>query len=207
MVVHRYEASELARVLQGVRENGTILLAGEGGVGKSTAAAQLATAVAHQRSGLAYWLDHDQLAHDLIVATFDRVHAATDRVVLVEEGDPRGRGFEPLTWENALAQVPANAACVVVDSLETWAGSYAEQAALARVVAAHPAAVKLVLCGTNSGGQVEGRAQLRRVGDAIVVLHPDVWDVRKCRWLPGCPRQVARLSREDEPPAPDHSQD
>jgi predicted ATP-dependent serine protease len=48
-----------SRVLGGVRAQGTILLAGEAGAGKSTVAAELAAAVAEERSGLAYWLDRD----------------------------------------------------------------------------------------------------------------------------------------------------
>jgi hypothetical protein len=203
MIVHRYDSSELARVLEGVRENGTILLAGDGGIGKSTAAAELAAAVAYQRSGLAYWLDRDQQAHDLIAATFERVHADMDRVVLVEEAEPLEQGFEPLTWEGALAHVPATAACIVLDSLETWAESYAEQPSVARAVAGHAATVKVVLCGTNSEGEVEGRAQLRRVGDAIVVLRPKVWDIQKCRWLPECPKQVPRQPADEHHGSPD----
>jgi predicted ATP-dependent serine protease len=198
MVVHRYPASELARVLGGIRENGTILLAGEGGVGKSTASAELAAAVARDRNGLAYWLDRDQQAHDLIAALFDRVDAEMDRIVLVEERDPRDPAYQPLTWERALSDVPDRAACIVIDSVETWAATYAEQRALARAAAAHAAAVKLVLCGTNAAGQLEGLAQLRRVGDAVVLLEPDVWNVRKCRWLPDCPRRFPRQHRPEE---------
>jgi hypothetical protein len=195
MLVHPYEASELARVLGGIRENGTILLAGEGGAGKSTAAAQLAACVAQRWNGLAYWLDRDQQAHDLVAALFERSTADMSRVVLVEERDAQEEGFGSLTWNDVLDNVPATASCVVVDSLETWAGSYTEQAAFARLVAGHGAAVKLILCGTNSTGDVEGLAQLRRVGDAVVVLRADAWEVRKCRWLPDCPRQVARPQR------------
>jgi predicted ATP-dependent serine protease len=119
MVVHQYEVSELARVLHGIRRGGTIILAGEAGAGKSTVAAELAAAVAEKHRRLAYWLDRDQQAHDLIAALFSRVHARMDRIVLVDERDPREKGYEPLTWTSALAHVPADAACVVIDSLET----------------------------------------------------------------------------------------
>jgi predicted ATP-dependent serine protease len=190
MVVHRYDHSELARVLEGIRESGTVLLAGHGGVGKSTAAAELAAAVAEARHGLAYWLDQDQQAHDLVAALFDRIGANDHRVVLVEES--QADSGEPLSWQAALASVPSNAACLVVDSLETWATSYAEQATLARAAAVHPATVKLVLCGTNAAGDLEGLARLRRAGDAVVVLRADAWEVQKCRWLPDCPREIER---------------
>ena len=195
MIVHPYDASELARVLHGIREAGTIILAGEAGAGKSTVAAELAAAVAEARNGLSYWLDRDQQAHDLIAALFSRVYAPMDRVVLVEERDPSDLDYEPLTWGSALAQVPGDAACVVIDSLETWASTYGEQAALARAVAAHDATVKLVLAGTNATGDVEGIARLRRVGDAVVVLDAHSWLVRKCRWLPDCPQRVQRERR------------
>ena len=76
----------------------------------------------------------------------------------------------------------------------------AEQRAAARDVAAHAAMVKVILCGTNAAGEVEGLAQLRRVGDAIVVLQLEGWHVRKCRWLPDCPRLIPRQPRTQEPP-------
>jgi len=200
MTVIPYEASEVARVLGGVRAQGTILLAGEAGAGKSTVAAELAAAVAEQRGGLSYWLDRDQQAHDLIATLFTRVNASMDRVVLVEERDPGEEGYEPLDWRAALAHVPGEAACVVWDSLETWAGSYGEQADLARAVSAHGAVVKLILCGTNAAGDVEGLARLRRAGDAVLVLDVEGWLVKKCRWLPDCPQRFPRLAREDHVP-------
>ena len=195
MVVHPYDDSELARVLHGVREGGTIILAGEAGAGKSTIAAELAAAVAEARNGLSYWLDRDQQAHDLIAALFSRVDAPMDNIVLVEERDPSELDYEPLTWSNALEQVPDDAACIVIDSLETWACTYSEQAALTRAVAAHGATVKLVLAGTNAAGDVEGIARLRRVGDAVIVLDAQTWFVRKCRWLPDCPQRFKRERR------------
>jgi energy-coupling factor transporter ATP-binding protein EcfA2 len=208
MIVHPYDA-ELARVLHGIRAGGTILLAGEAGVGKSTVAAECAAAVAEARRGLAYWLDRDQQAHDLIAALFARSHAPIDRVVLVEERDLDDPEYAPLSWATAFEQVPADAACIVIDSLETWANTYAEQAAFARAVSGHAATVKLVLAGTNAAGDVEGVARLRRVGDAVVVLDASSWLVRKCRWLPGCPQRFPRqrLNDRDEPPedeAPPH---
>ena len=203
MIIHPYNDSELARVLHGIREGGTIILAGEAGAGKSTIAAELAAAVAEARNGLSYWLDRDQQAHDLIATLFSRVYAPMDRVVLVEERDPSEVDFEPLTWVNALGQVPGDAACIVIDSLETWASTYTEQAALARAVSAHDATVKLVLAGTNAAGDVEGIARLRRVGDAVIVLDAHTWFVRKCRWLPDCPQRFQRERRIafQEPPA------
>lgn len=202
MIIHPYDDSELARVLHGIREGGTIILAGEAGAGKSTVAAELAAAVAEARNGLSYWLDRDQQAHDLIAALFSRVYAPMDRIVLVEERDPSEPDYEPLTWVNALEQVPSDAACVVIDSLETWASTYTEQAALARAAAAHNATVKLVLAGTNAAGDVEGIARLRRVGDAVIVLEAHTWFVRKCRWLPDCPQRFKRERRVayHEPP-------
>ena len=64
-------------------------------------------------------LDRDQQAYDLIADLFTRVDASMERVVLVEECDPRDEGYEPLEWRSALAHVPGEAACAVWDSLET----------------------------------------------------------------------------------------
>ena len=103
-------------------------------------------------------------------------------------------------WRSALAHLPGEAACAVWDSLETWAGSYIEQAELARAVSAHGAAVKLIPCGTNAAGDVEGLARLRRAGDAVVVLDAEGCLVKKCRWLPDCPQRFPRRPREDDEP-------
>ena len=204
MTVIPYDASELARILGGVRKGGTVLLAGEAGAGKSTVAAELAAAVAEERGGLSYWLDRDQQAHDLIATLFTRVNASMDRVVLVEERDPGEDDHEPLDWRGALTHVPGEAACVVRDSLETWAGSYGEQAELARAVSAHGAAVKLILCGTNAAGDVEGLARPRRAGASVLVLDAEGCLVKKFRWLPDCPPAIpaegARGSRAACPP-------
>ena len=198
MAVHPYDASELARVLHGIRAGGTILLAGEAGVGKSTVAAELAAAVAEARRGLSYWLDGDQQSRHHIAALFSRSHAPIDRVVLVEERDPADPDYEPLTGATACKQIPADATCIVIDSLETWANTYAQQAAFARAVSAHRASVKLILAGCGA----DGVARLRGVGDAFVVLDARSWLVRRCRWLPGCPQRFPRQRPNDreEPP-------
>ena len=102
---------------------------------------------------------------------FSRSHAPIDGVVLVEERHPDDPDCELLTWVTAFEQVPADAACTVVDSLEAWADRYAEQAAFAHAVPGHGASVKLVLAGTNAAGDVEGVARLRgrdRAGHALV---------------------------------------
>ena len=84
------------------------------------------------------------------------------------------------------------------DSPDTWASSYSEQVALARAVAEHSAAVKVILCGTNADGRVEGLARLRRAGDAVVVLDAEGWLLTKCRWLPDCPRRFPRDGQEED---------
>jgi hypothetical protein len=60
--------------------------------------------------------------------------------------------------------------------------------------------VKLILCGTNAAGDVEGLARLRRAGDAVLVLDAEGWLVKKCRWLPDCPQRFPRQAREDHVP-------
>jgi hypothetical protein len=120
-------------------------------------------------------LDRDPQAHDLIAALFSRSHAPIGRVVLVEERDPGDPEDEPRTWATAFEQVTANATCTVIDSPETWANTYAEQASFARAGSGHGASVKLILADTHAAGEVEGVARLRRVGDAVVVLDARSW--------------------------------
>ena len=74
-----------------------------------------------------------------------------------------------------------------------------DQADLARRVRTR-AAVKLVLCGTNAAGDVEGLARVRRAGDAVIVLDAEGWLVKKCRWLPHCPQHFPRRPRVDDDP-------
>ena len=85
----------------------------------------------------------------------------------------------------------------MIDSLETWASIYAEQATLMLAVSGLDAAFKLVLAGTNAAGDVERVARLRRVEEAVVVLDATSWFVRKCRWLPGCPQRFPRQRPDD----------
>lgn len=55
--------------------------------------------------------------------------------------------------------MPSEAACAVWDSLETWSGSCTEQVELARATSSHGATVKLIPCGMNAAGDVEGLAR------------------------------------------------
>jgi predicted ATP-dependent serine protease len=202
MIVDPYDA-ELSLLLHGIRRLGTIVLAGKAGAGKSTLAAELAAAVAEEMDGTSYWLDRDQQALDLISAVFTRTGSPTDRVTLVRERDRDDPAWEELTWQTALASVPEDAACLVVDSLEAWAEHYAEQSLIARTVLSHGARVKVLIAGANKEGKVEGLARLERACDAVVVVTPKEFYVSKCRWLRPefggrQPRQF--LTEPDTPP-------
>jgi energy-coupling factor transporter ATP-binding protein EcfA2 len=183
MIVDPYDA-ELSHLLHGIRRLGTVVLAGGAGAGKSTLAAELATAVAEETQGTSYWLDRDQQALDLIHELFRRTDSPTDRITLIREKDPEDPRWEELTWQKALACVPADAACLVVDSLEAWADTYPEQSAIARAVLSHGARVKILIAGANQEGKVEGLAKLQRASDAVVLVTPNEFYVSKCRWLP-----------------------
>jgi len=182
MIVDPYDA-ELSLLLHGIRRLGTVVLAGKAGAGKSTLAAELATAIAEEMPGTSYWLDRDQQAIDLIVELFNRTGSSRERVTLIRERDRQDPDWQELTWEKALAAVPANAACLVLDSLEAWGETYAAQSAIARAVLSHGARVKVLIAGANKEGHVEGLAKLERACDAVVLVTPEEFYVSKCRWL------------------------
>ena len=99
-----------------------------------------------------------------------------------------------------LAHMRLEAACVVWDSLETWASSYTEQAHLARAVSAHGAAVKLILCGTNAAGDVEGLARLRRGWRCGRRARRGGMARQEVPLAAGLPQRFPRRPREDDEP-------
>ena len=62
--------------------------------------------------GLSDWLDGNQRAHDTLASLFPRVNASIDRVVLIEESEPREDGYEALDRRGELAplRIPRTAA-------------------------------------------------------------------------------------------------
>lgn len=185
LVVDRYDGAELADVCGGgVMRGGVLLVGGLAGVGKSTLAAELGAIVAEELDGLVYWLDRDQRSPALIHETFARTGSSRSRLAIVQEREVDDPLYVPLTWRAALDMVPAAAACVVVDSLETWAERERERQELVRELRRKDAFVKVVIAPTNAVGGVAGERSLPRAGDATITIGDDVVVVDKCRWFP-----------------------
>jgi len=188
----------LSMAMDGVVPGSQILLWGRPGSGKSTLAAELAAQLAEMVRGLCYWLDMEQLNGGLIKACFARTRSPTDRLRVVrprEIDDPR---HTPITWRDALAAVPQSPrVVVVVDSLQTWAETHGEQAALMRALrtlrpsGATGGPTVIVISHATKKGDAAGRNTNQHSGDANVTVDATVITVTKCRWTP-CPRVIAR---------------
>lgn len=185
LIVDRYEGAELADVCGGgLMRGGVLLVGGLAGAGKSTLAAELGAIVAEAVGGLVYWLDRDQRNPALIHETFARTCSSRARLAIVQEREPTDPLHVPLTWRSALSMVPAGAACVVVDSLETWADRARERHELLRELRVKDARVKVVIAPTNALGGVAGERSLPRAGDATITVTDEALIVDKCRWYP-----------------------
>jgi DNA repair protein RadA/Sms len=196
LIVEPY-AGELAQVLGGILRGGLLLLAGDPGAGKSTLAAELATAIAGARGGLAYWLDREQ-DDSLVRANIERVGQSVDRVRLVSARPKTDPDYKPITWAQALALVPMEAPVLVLDSLQAWARSEAEQRACLEAINGREG-IGIVINRSTKAGDVAGALALQYDGDATIVLSSSAIDVLKCRWLPGCPRTFPRADRTVPP--------
>ena len=192
LIVEPY-AGEIAQVLGGILRGGLLLLAGDPGAGKSTLAAELATAVASARGGLAYWLDREQ-DDSLVKANFERVGQSTARVRLISALPKTDPDYAPITWEQALARVPMEAPVLVLDSLQAWAHSDAQQRACLEAIDGR-GGISVVINRSTKAGDVAGALALQYDGDATIVLSSSTIEVLKCRWLPGCPRTFPRADR------------
>src|SRR5262249_35340038 len=121
-------AGPLAEALGGIVLGKTILVGGGPGAGKSTVCAELATHMARELDGLAYWLDAE-MTRPLVAAIFARTGSSIDRIRRIprrpdpEEGDT-GRKIH---WRDALRAVPPDAVVVVIDSIQRWAPRLREQ--------------------------------------------------------------------------------
>jgi hypothetical protein len=175
--------AELAEATDGIMAGGVVLLGGEAGAGKSTLAAELGAAVAEALGGLLWWLDRDQGDPALLHETFRRTRSSTARLRVPRERDPEDPAWRPFTWRTVLGALGADAAVVVVDSLETWADTEVEQLEIMRALKAHAAGVKLAIAPTNASGEIGGRRALRRASDATVNVTRTELEVLKCRWL------------------------
>lgn len=175
----------LSSALGGVVLGLKVLVGGAPGAGKSTLCAELASQIAEKLDGLGYWLDAEQ-NRDLVRELFPRTRSSAHRMRLVS----RRRTGAKVGWREALKAVPPEAAVVVVDSLQRWARSYAEQTTLLETVATMDRTV-LVVSHFNKAGQFAGPIGNEYDVDATAIVRPKSVEVTKCRWAP-CPRTVQR---------------
>ena len=177
----------LSRALGGVVLGLKVLVGGAPGAGKSTLCAELASQIAEKLDGLGYWLDAEQ-NKDLVRELFPRTGSSTRCIRLVTR---RGRSVAKVGWREALQAVPQReAAIIVIDSLQRWARSYAEQTTLLETVASMSPTV-LVVSHFNKAGQFAGPIGNEYDVDATAIVRPKSVEVMKCRWSL-CPRTVAR---------------
>lgn len=169
-----------------------VLLAGLPGAGKSTLAAEFASAFAAARRSAVYWADRDQPL-PFIRACFARTGSSGRAVQRVRAAD----------WSSALVAVPDDAnALLVVDSLQTWTGhsmpscldfllALRERGERQREILGAAQTV-LVICESNADGGAHGWTSLQHAVDAVALVSPAAVDVpTKCRWAP-TPRTAAR---------------
>lgn len=178
----RHFKALLSQALGGVVLGLKVLVGGIPGVGKSTLAAELAAEMAERLDNIGFWLDAEQ-NKDMVRELFPRTGSSVDRVVRVSKKNGAG-------WREALASVPADAAVIVVDSLQRWATSYREQTALLEaLMGVRP--TTLVISHFNKAGQFAGPVGNEYDADATALVLPNRVQVTKCRWS-RCPRGADR---------------
>jgi len=175
----------LSEALGGVVLGRKVLVGGAPGAGKSTLCAELASQVAAKLDKLGYWLDAEQ-NRDLVRELFPRTGSSTYHIRLVS----KIRGGNKVGWQDALKAVPRDAGIIVIDSLQRWARSYAEQTTLLETVATMSPTV-LVVSHFNKAGQFAGPIGNEYDVDATAIVRPKNIEVAKCRWSL-CPRSIQR---------------
>jgi predicted ATP-dependent serine protease len=178
----------LSDVLDGVELGRKVLVGGVKGVGKSTLVAELAARMGETLKGAIYWLDREMDVAQ-VNALFVRSGSPTDRVRWIgpNPDDPTDR---PITWREALPVVGKDAAVIVIDSLQRWAGGDRDQTDLLAALRKLPCTV-LVISHANKAGEVAGRSGNQHDVDAVVVVKKRKLIADKCRWTP-TPREVRR---------------
>jgi len=179
-------SSVLSEALGGVVLGLKILVGGSPGAGKSTLCAELASQIAEKLDGEGYWLDGEQ-NKTLVQELFQRTGSSSSRIKLVGRRQKTGA---KIGWREALQAVPSYAAVVIIDSLQRWATSVAEQTLLLEQLSAMPHTV-LVVSHFNKAGQFAGRIGNEYDVDATAIVKPKSIEVTKCRWTL-CPRVVPR---------------
>ena len=139
------------------------------GAGKSTLCAELAAQIA----GEARWLtgigSTASKTKAIVRELFPRT-GSSSQTHPAREPTRKGRGTK-VGWREALKAVPPDAAVIVVDSLQRWAVSLAEQTELLEPLSTMPPTV-LVVSHFNKAGQFAGRIGNEYDVDATAIVRP-----------------------------------
>lgn len=159
-----------------------VVVAGKGGIGKSTEAARVALEL-----GGAIWCDRE-MHEEQVSATFALAGASSrevERVIRVTA--PNVAGLLAALEEH-------EAPLVVVDSLHEWAETDAERARLLRAL--RPLATRgvlvLALAHVNAKGKTRGAVVSEHLVDCVIYVTERFTRQSKCRWHP--PAKVKRAS-------------
>ena len=177
LVVTEYPAV-LSMVVGGFAHGKIHAVLGSAGAGKSTLAAQAASAIAGRHGAPLWWLDGDQNSMGLVLRSFALARSEPHnlRVPQAEEG-------ADLPWQRAFELVPQDALVMVVDSLETWAPrSDQARGELLRALRMHGCRFKFVIAAAKADGSVAGAGLLERAWDASIFVEKKAIRTGKCRW-------------------------
>jgi predicted ATP-dependent serine protease len=172
----------LSEALGGVVLGRKIAIGGEPGAGKSTLCAELASKMAEKLGGLAYWLDAEQ-DRPLVEALFARTKSSTKYVRRIGQhsDDP---AKPSLSWREAFAAIPPNAAVAVIDSVQAWTNdSQREQTELLQAIRTQKPTL-LVISHFTKQGRFAGSRRVRYDVDATIAVEPTAIRLEKCRWTP-----------------------
>lgn len=175
----------LSQALGGIVLGRKVLVGGSPGAGKSTLCAELASQIANKVDKFGYWLDSEQ-NRDLVRELFPRTGSSSYNIRLVSKEKVNDKAG----WREALKAVPPDAGVIVIDSLQRWARTYAEQTTLLELIATLSPTV-LVVSHFNKAGQFAGPIGNEYDVDATAIVRHKSVEVTKCRWTP-CPRFVER---------------
>jgi energy-coupling factor transporter ATP-binding protein EcfA2 len=177
LVVTEYPAV-LSKVVGGFAHGKIHAVLGSAGAGKSTLAAQAASAIAGRHGAPLWWLDGDQNSMGLVLRSFALARSEPHNLWV-----PRAEDGADLTWQRAFELVPQDALVMVVDSLETWAPrSDQARGELLRALRMHGCRFKFVIAAAKADGSVAGAGLLERAWDASIFVEKRAIRTGKCRW-------------------------
>jgi energy-coupling factor transporter ATP-binding protein EcfA2 len=177
LVVTEYPAV-LSTVAGGFAHGKIHAILGSAGAGKSTLAAQAASAIAGRHGAPLWWLDGDQNSMGLVLRSFALARSEPHNLRV-----PQAEDGADLPWQRAFEIVPQDALVMVVDSLETWAPrSDQARGELLRALRMHGCRFKFVIAAAKADGSVAGAGLLERAWDASIFVEKRAIRTGKCRW-------------------------